>query len=490
MLTRGESRIHIKAAGVGYEFCTMDENFRYYLYKNGKNLGEFSSHCFSDDPYTVKPLRQGDQTWYTLTLRSGEKFGPYETVSPVYDYRTYEITGIRYKDKGKHYLKNLDNGKTYGPYDDFITSRLTKEEMTISYKETKGWYLLHNDVLYGPYRNLNSPYAYRTSKNEKFYFHFQDDQDQWHTYYDQAVLPYSSGVSPGITAFDNGKLMFRSSNSDRYADTAYYHIDDRKYRVINFVEEIDHNSFGDILESKLESRSYTSVAKVYDDGKEIGRFTRQYINENNCSNSPYFQCLFTDPDSKEVFIYGNKQLTRLGTEDEVHNHKVYLVGNDYYFIRQTDNVLLKNGQATERDVLSFDCSNPNEIILQKRQGDYDVLYRNGKEMSYGELAKYKHNPQWYTLKDSPMQFYEIDGKTYIQAKGSNKKIGPVRRYNEFRFSRGNAHLAECDNRRMEIFIDNKLFSPGFSLAFHEKENSFYWLSIEGNKLYLHSYQND
>ncbi|MCE3296267.1 MAG: hypothetical protein K0R65_1981 [Crocinitomicaceae bacterium] len=490
-LSRGEARIHIKASGAGYEFCTTDENYRYYLYKNGQNLGEYAGFYFTDDSHTVKLIRKGDERFYTLTLKSGEKFGPYESVGPVYDYSTYDITGIRYKQNGQYYLRNLTTGKTYGPHPDFSINILTKGEMTYTYKDDRGFMLVHNDKTYGPYANLSSEYYYGNGKPKHFYFHYKTENDEWRTHFEGSDLPRSFKDTPKIGVFENGKVMQSGVPAGSESDTVYYFIDERRYAEIPYRQEIECNSFGEVLTAKMESSSSDSPALIYDEGKELGKYKRLYLPPSNCHNSPYFQCLFANPESGEVFIYGNQKFVRLGTEEEINNYEVHLLGQDYYFIRKTDQVLIKNGQETgNKNMKSMDASNYPEIILHETGAGFDRFYRNGKKLSYNEVAQYKRNPQWYNLEDSPLRFVENDGKTYLIAKGSGKKYGPVKRYNEFRFSRGNAHLAECDNRQMQIFIDNKLFSPGFSLEFHEKENAFYWLSTDKNKLYLHTYQND
>lgn len=488
-LSRGESRLHIKTDGVGYEFCTVDENYRFYLYKNGKSLGEYSGYTFSDDAYTVKPIRKGDAVSYVFQLKSGEKYGPYESVSPVYDYSSNQINGISYRQNSQRYFKSFINGKTYGPYSDLSISKLTKEEMVYTYKDSKGWYIGHNEQHYGPYKNIQNPYNRR--KNEKFYFHYLNDQDEWHTFFDQADLPYAFIKDPpSLQIFDNGKIMLNGYPASGSGDSSYTYIDGKRYFFS--ATELEHNSFGDIMSATPdpENRYYgLSVIKV--DGTEIGKYRRNYLTQNNCFNSPYFQTLLTDTLKHEVYLYGKGQLHLLDREEEIDNYQVYLINEDIYYIRKSDKALIKNGKETgHKNVVSMDFSNYPEVVMQKKEGEFDMFYRNDKALNYEEIRKIKYNTTWLNLKDSPMRFVEIDGKTYVMAKGSGKKFGPVKRYNDFAFSKGNTHMAECDSRKMEIFIDNKLFSPGFCLAFHPQQNAFHWLSIDNNKLYLHTYQND
>lgn len=490
-LSRGESRIHIKTDGVGYEFCTMDENYRYYLYKNGKSLGEYANYTFSDDPYTIKPIRREDAVSYVFQLKSGEKYGPYESVSPIYDYSGYQITGISYQQNKQRYFKSFISGKTYGPYSDLSISRLTKDDLIYTFKDNKGWYLSHNDQLFGPYKNMKTPYySYGRRRKEKFYFHYLNDKGEWHTYFDQAELPYAFKETPSMQVFDNGKVMLNGYPASGSGDSSYTYIDGKRYFFS--ATELEHNSFGDIMSAKPDPENrYYGLSTINVDGKEIGKYRRNYLTQGNCFNSPYFQTLLLDTTQHEVYLYGNGQLHLLGREQEIDNYQVYLVNDDIYYIRKSDKALIKNGTETgHRDVVSMDFSNYPEIIMHKKEGDFDVFYRNDKALSYEEIRKIKHNTSWLNLKDNPVRFTEIDGKTYITAKGSGKKFGPVKRYNEFVFSKGNAHLAECDHRRMEIYLDNKLFSSGFSLAFNPQTNAFHWLSTDGNKLYLHTYQND
>ncbi|MGV3632526.1 MAG: hypothetical protein ACO1O6_15060 [Bacteroidota bacterium] len=490
-LSRGESRLHIKTDGVGYEFCTMDEKYRYYLYKNGKSLGEFANYTFSDDPYSIKPIRKDEAVSYVFQLKSGEKYGPYESVSPIYDYSNYQINGISYQQNSKRYFKSFITGKTYGPYNDLSISRLTKEEMTYTYKDAKGWYIGHNDQVYGPYKDIRSPFYYNRRGKEKFYFHYQTEKEEWHTFYDQADLPYAFiKGAPSLQVFDNGKVMLNGFPASGNGDSSFTYIDNKRYFFSG--TDLEHNSFGDIMVAKPDPENrYYGLSTISIDGQEIGKYKRGYLTAGNCFNSPYFQTLLTDTSKHEVYLYGKGGFQLLDREEEVDNYMVYLVNEDIYHVRKSDRALMKNGKETgHRNVVSMDFSNYPQIIIQKKEGDFDVFYRNDKVMNYDEVRKIKYNTTWLNLKDNPVHFVEIDGKTYVMAKGSSKKFGPVKRYNDFAFSKGNAHLAECDNRKMEIYLDNKLFSPGFSLAYHPQTNAFHWLSIDNNKLYLHTYQND
>lgn len=492
-LSRGESKIHIKADGAGYEFSTMTEDYRFFLYKNGKCLGEYAGYYFSDDAYWVKPVRQGEQKRSTLYLKSGQKFGPYERVYPVMDYSNNSITGIQYQENGRKYMRSLLNGKTYGPFSELSVAKLTKEETIFSYKTDAGCYVVHNEDLFGPYKDTRTVhYHYNAKAGGKFYFHYQDADGNWHTWYDQAELPYAfRSMPPTLTVFDNGKIMLMGYPADG-VDQAYF-IEGKKYDYKPYLHEIETNSFGDVLTVKSNpERSYSAPAQLFENGQPIGTFKRGYITRSNCHSSSYYQALLTDTATGLTYVYGDRELRLLGKEEEINNYQVYLVGNDYFHVRKSDSTLIKNGEPTEhKKVTMLDLSHyPSDIVMVKKEGGYDVFYKNGKPMSYAEIKTARYNPDWYNIKDNPLRFETIDDKTYISAKGSSKKFGPVNRGNDFVFSAGSKHLGECNNRKMEIYIDNKLFSPGFSLAYHPQMNAFYWLSIDKDKLYLHCYQND
>ena len=57
--------------------------------------------------------------------------------------------------------------------------------------------------------------------------------------------------------------------------------------------------------------------------------------------------------------------------------------------------------------------------------------------------------------------------------------------------RANIHLKiPKESFQIEVSIDGKLVSKGFNITYNPHANTFHWLSIEGKKMFLHTYQID
>lgn len=135
------------------------------------------------------------------------------------------------------------------------------------------------------------------------------------------------------------------------------------------------------------------------------------------------------------------------------------------------------------------------VEYQQNESRYVNLIENNKTVgpheyisvfntaSNDRIILWKNGDKYYFSKND-----HVAGP-FLKINSSGKEIGPVFRHSTFVFSKSNKVMAENNQGKREIYIDEKLFSPGFCLTYNEKDNSFLWLSQIENKIYLHTFKN-
>ncbi len=491
-LGRGESKIMIDKNAVGYEFIIENSTRRSTTYKNGKKLGEFPNYHFSSDESWISDIEINGQKKYYLNYKSGKKIGPYDYVNSISNYSDVKSLDYRYENEGKTYIYVNKENKTYGPYDKVDLQNFSNENINFRYLIGTEWFIYQNGKITGPYKDYRVPYL--PDKNMPFYYTFKNEENEWKVFYKE-VLDFSFNSSPEVTIFENGKIMLKGSEING-SGGEYYFIDGKKYPAKYKDKEIYSNSIGDILRVNVNRISSKEELEdsIFIENKYIRSYKTSYMYKRNCKKSLYFNVFFidkTEVTKDNIYIYKKNEFVFVGKENDFNEGDFYLAGNDFIYLRKTDNTLIINGKESQhKNVFYLNYDNyPEEVIMGKKVGKYDVFYLNGKELSYEEIQKKKLYIEWYNIKGKPFTFETINEKTFVSPKNSTKKFGPVRENNKFVFSKNNEHYGECNDRTMEIFIDGKLFSPGFCLTYNANTNAFHWLSLDKDKLYLHTFNN-
>ncbi|TNE55005.1 MAG: hypothetical protein EP338_05445 [Bacteroidetes bacterium] len=489
-LSQGEWKIHIKQSGLGYEFVTGDYVNGFNLYKDKQLIGRSTTPRFSDSDYWITESGDGDNKKSTLHLKNGKKYGPYDNVSPIFEYGHYtgpKIHGYRYSKDGQDYLHLFKDGKTTGPVKKLRIRKITDSEKLISYEMDEKHYVEYNGKKYGPYKGVRIPYGSKASY-VPFHFSYQDESGAWKAHIENQRSKLSFTSSPTLNFFENGKHAITGTPYGSTDKKKYTFIDGNKYHNQYRKSALFFNAFGDVLQVKNDS--------VYYHGKFLGKYKTRGLYGKNSQGATAFSVLLSKNNAsnqKEYYICDQGKMIFVAlAQDMTSSSNCYLLGKDYLYIRKSDSMLMKNGKETgENRIIKLDVSNyPNEVIKYKKEGIYDVIYKNHKVMTLEDMKKEGINPLWYSLKENPYAFKKIDGSYYIIPKGGTSKPRPLQmRWNTFAFSKGNVNYAECNQRKMEIYINNELYSPGFGLTYNEKNNSFHWMSLDGQKVYLHTLKN-
>lgn len=490
-ITRGESKILIQNNGLGYEFIVQNQQRDFKLYKNGKFLGSFPWFHFSDDDYWKTSVENNGKKMYYLHFSKGTKYGPYDKIDVISSMKNGEwnIDGYEYKINEMYYFHSFYSKITYGPYSYLRIYNLTENEITFTYKIDNKVHISHNGKDFGPYSDAVIDYTYSGRDTKKFAFKYKNEKGDWKVYY-KKEFPLTFRSQPNIRVFSNDNFAVSGNeiNSEKGMEFVYVNGDTYKSKYNKY--DVIYNSFGDVIQIINNAEKDT----VYEGKNILGIFNTIDLYWGNLENTPYFRLLFKKEIEKGVFEYSaykKNEFKVVGTSNDFEIRDFYIIDNDFIYLRKADSALIVNGKETgHKKVTNLDYRYYPDVYMVKKNGIYDEFYKNGKIITYEEAKKGPIYPEWYNIKGKPYTFEFKNEKAYVIPKGSEKRFGPVEANNFFAFSKDNKHFAECNDRKMEVFIDGKIISPGFCLVHNPKTNEFHWLSLDKNKLFLHTYVND
>jgi hypothetical protein len=490
-ISRNESKILIKNTGADFEFVVENKKREYNLIKNGKSLGITDTYRFSDDEYWKTSTLSGETKMYYLHLKNGKKFGPFSSVYPVTTYKNQKsiIDGYQYTKDDKYYFHSFHLNKTFGPYDNFSINNSEKGMLYFTYKFNNQDYVYINSKIFGPYSEarISLPY-YSNDDRSRFCIKYKNASGDWKVFHEKE-LNYVFKYNPNIEFLENNLIKITGSlKSDTDLESVI--LKDKVYKYKYNKYEFASNSVGDGMQI-IKSSDNDSV---FIDNKLIGVFKTFTIYKSSVIESDFYNILLqkkTADNKTEYFLCKNKELVSIGKDLEIDGYKIKIFKNDYFYMRNSDSTLIKNGKETEfKGIKNFHFNEKNQQVMLIKNGNFDDFYLDGKKLNYEQAKSAGLNPEWYNVKGKDFNYETVDDKTYIIPKGSTKKYGPVIRGNKFVFSHGNLHYGECDEYKMNIFIDGKLFSSGFALVNNPTTNEFHWLSTDKNKVYFHTLIND
>lgn len=496
-ISRGEAKIFVKAQnGPDYEFIIQSQSsdyccdFKYKLFQNSKLVSTSTYPHFSDDDSwystdTVKGVKM-----YKLHFKNGKTFGPYQSCYPVYDAAAKKNVGVWYRKDNRESVYFF-NGKTIGPFKGLNLLRTEGKMNDYTYESEQGKFLFTDGKTYGPYRDVRVR-ELASPSNKGLVYYFEQTENRWRVVIAGEEVPLVFYSSPNFHYDNDGKWVLEGTTVDG-TKRSYYKQDQIEYCYDDYCRTYS-NMHGDRINvSSIDGKSiYSNPVEVAQKGQKIGVFNVRTIYTNLPINSSFFGCILrknAGNPNEEAYLLNQNEL--IGPLDNLAGDKVTVVGDDYFYIRERDSALMINGKESgHKRVVFFDYNNyPKSFYLCKKVGLYDVFYKNDKKISNAQIRDAGFNPDWYNLAENDYILEFKNDKFYAIPKGSTKRFGPVMRYSTILFSRGNAHYAECDERRMEVFIDGKLVSKGFCLTYDAQNNCYYWMSLaDDKKMYLHTYQ--
>ncbi len=491
-ITRNESRILIKNTGIDHEFVLQNKEREFKLVKNGKLIGTSSSFRFSDDEFWYTSVMEGDKKMNYLNLKSGKKIGPYSSIYATTSYQNgkYQFDGYQYTKNEKYYFHSFYLDKTFGPFDKLSIYRSSKGKIYFTYSLNDKDYVSINSKVFGPYIEAKFTYPYYpTSENAIFAIKYKNSDNQWKVFYEKE-LDYAFQYAPNIEFLENNKIKITGYLTNGENDFESIIVNDKVYKYKYNYYDVALNSFGEAMYIVKNNDGDS----IFVDSKFLGVFRTENLYSSRLLDSPYYNILLKKKSSDnkmEYFLCKKDELISIGSNLEMSPYNFNIFKDDYYYIRTIDSVLIKNNKETEfKKVKDFYYTPDKKQVLMSLNGIYDEYFIDGKKVSYEEAKNANLNVDWANIKGKPYTFERVEDKYFITPKGSNKKFGPVIKWNKFVFSNDNLHYGECDENEMNVFIDGKLFSKGTSIVHNPKTNQFHWLSVDKNKVYFHTLMND
>jgi len=508
-LMRGESRIQVSIKGEEFEYLTTFDGKQHH-YKNDQLIG---SGIYASRFWQVNISRfteRIDGSYLTSAIVNNHKIGPYEelVIDPFFNREKNELSGYYYKHEGSYYIKNAKTGKTIGPYEAVRVQTISSTGMYYTYQIGGKWFLHDFGKEYGPY--LEVELRYSSTSPEGLTYSYKD-LDGWkiqsreaipHTFVSKPELRFDEQkqwLVYGTLKGDNGipQLFFQNGNH-------FEHTEKSQTLLCGNLPVLVATKTLAGASSQNQSIGLGNRFNYYDwyelrlANEVIDTFQIERVYADNSYQASQFYPIIlykkangsTKGNRDEFYLYKNGQ-GLVGPISSKNRNSLSVGGDSYAFIDSKDKTLYMNGIPTgDKEVSLIDLTEyPTNWWMAKKEGDYTVIYKNGKVDKSKRLQE-KYPYMRFDTRDKPYIIVQSDNKSYAKTPTSSKLFGPVSPRSIIAFSAGNSHYAEGDERAAQILIDGKVISTGYSLVYNRDKNTYHWISQEGQRLFFHTYELD
>jgi hypothetical protein len=479
--------------GADYEITTQTDDYSgtYFLYTRSVSkkpiavdtrLGEF-----------ITTGKEGGQHYFRVNT-TGKKYGPYKEIKARYNEEKKVLYAYSYTKDGKSYFEDLVNNKSYGPIDGGDLWYIDEKNLVYSYTEInskttkKETYLIENGKKSGPYEQVvyqksvsaTSPDLVIYKQNGKYFVRLKQ-------YSDIAFASY-----PSVTEIKNGWVV-EGKTDPSAKDKLIYLPDGRKLASSQNIKHLV-NYNGEILKFEhLAGKGSHAAYKVYFKDKEIGTFAMKKSYRSDLKSTDFFNHILMKVDVTEnnwsmayedvSYMYSSsKGLIGPFTKDEIR--KTYYFSGGYASIK-ADSTLEMNGKKVLDNIIMTDFRDYPDWWAFQHRGDYVYPFRNGKEIPVSELPEKRNH---YNTTDKPVIKVRRGDEYFLRVKGSEKLLGPVRKYDPFTISDDGKHYAVVNSQNDYVVVDGKQLTKGFNIVFNQHLNAFHWLDQVGDKIYLYTYK--
>lgn len=502
-IVRGETRLLLKTDGERYEYLTQ-ENQTYRHYENERLL-QVLPYARFDRPkyYTYGKYENAKYQYYG---RIGQKeIGPYQQLhfltsgtnpnQALHGYYSVQNDRSTYVD--------LVTGRTYGPYEAISWPNVDREHLLFSFRKEKRWYVADRKGTYGPYDSVvplfasTHPEGLTYTYMEKGVWRIHSKHNIPGTFTRKPSVQFAEDGSwevCGVATQSDGKQRIFLQNGTVYEQ--HQETQTLRFPGLPILTATGHGSitYPDFRCQFAYNESYTLqrgdevlgefyIEPLY--GRLIGKSDKIYpvaLYKKNPEG--------TAINRKEFFLlHTEKGLTSPIPSDA--RYKLSIGGDTWSYVGGTERSLFLNGeQQTWSDVHMADVSaSPNNWYMAVKEGVYITLYNNGKPDGSAETAD-KFASYNFATRAKPFVIVSENDKSYAKTPHSTKLYGPVNPRSIIAFSKNNSHYAEGDERAAQILIDGKVIGKGYGLVYNADKHAYHWVSQEGQKLYLHTYELD
>ncbi|MES2556116.1 MAG: FHA domain-containing protein [Bacteroidota bacterium] len=502
-IVRGETRLLIKTDGERYEYLT-GEGQTYRHYENDRLLQTLPYARF-DRPKYYTWAKYENAKYMTYGKIGQKEIGPYQQLHFLTSGINADqaLHGYYYTENDRSTFIDRETGKTYGPYDAISWPKVSREHLLFSYRKGNGWWVVDRKGTYGPYDSVVPLYA--STQPEGLAYTYKQ-KGVWRVHC-KAEITKTFTLKPSLQFAEDGswEVCGVATQSDGkqhiFLQDGTVYDQHQEIQTIRFPglpvliakghARITYPEFDcqfDYSESYTIQRGEEVLGEFYIErlyGKLIGKSDKIYPlvlykkNPEGISTS-----------RKEFYLlHAEKGLTSPIPGDA--RYKLSVGGDTWAYLGGTERFLFLNGeQQSWSNVNMVDVSaSPKNWYMAVKEGNYVNLYRNGKADASAETAD-KFATYNYPTRNKPFVVVTENDKSYAKTPHSSKLYGPVNPRSIIAFSKNNTHYAEGDERSAQILIDGKVIGKGYGLVYNEDKNAYHWVSQEGQKLYLHTYELD
>lgn len=501
-IVRGEARLLLRTNGEQYEYLTQ-ENQTYRHYENERLLQVLPYPRFDRPKYYTWVQYEKPRNRYYGKIGQKE-IGPYQQ---LYFFTsgtgtTEALHAYYYVENDRSTLIDRQTGKTYGPYEAISRPNIGGEHLLFSCRKENSWYVVDRKGTYGPYDSVvplyasSQPEGLTYTYKEKGVWRIHSKHEIPGTFTRKPSLQFAGDGSwevCGVATQSDGKQRIFLQNG-----TVYDHHQETQTLRFPGLPILTAKGHGNITYPDVRCQFEYNETYTLQRGEEVlGEFYIEPLHGRLIGKSDkiYPLALYKknpegQPLRKEFYLlHTEKGLTGPIPKDARYN--LSIGGDTWAYLSGTERTLFLNGeQQSWSNVHMVDVSaSPKNWYMAVKEGVYITLYKNGKPDASAETED-KFAPYNFSTRAKPFVIVSENDKSYAKTPHSTKLYGPVKSRSIIAFSKNNAHYAEGDERAAQILIDGKVIGSGYGLVYNADKNAYHWVSQEGQKLYLHTYELD
>lgn len=502
-IMRGETRILVRTDGEEYEYLTMLDG-KYRLYKNDV-LEKVLPYPMFEIPSFYSYMERVDGNRMMYGKIGSKQIGPYQELRfySSAEGRSSVLYGYSFKSENSYFIEDRVAGKKYGPYDELKLLKLDREHLLFSCKKDGKWYVGDRKGMAGPYEKIEPVFA-STQAEGLAYAYLEKGVWRIHC---RTEVPQAFSEQPSLRFAADGTWEICGTQEKSDGKQRILLQDGTTFEHTSGWQTIRYPGLP-VLTAESSDNGQNPGFNCRFEHKEVYRIRRGDEVLGDFYVEPLYGALIGESDkiyplvfyrkiaekgwnSRQEFYLLHVEKGFVGPIPASARYSVSIGGDGYAYIEGKERNLFMNGEKQERtDVETVDMSEyPKAWYMAAKEGYYTVIYKNGREDRSGTLEK-KFPRYRYMTRDLPFIIVRENDKSYAKTPNSSKLFGPVNPRSIIVFSAGNAHFAEGDERAATVLIDGKVIGSGYGIVYNSRKNAFHWVSQEGRKLYMHTYELD
>lgn len=502
-IVRGETRLLLKTDGEQYEYLTQ-ENQTFRHYENDRLLQVLPYARFDRPKYYT--YGKYDNAKYQYYGKIGQKeIGPYQQLYFLTSGTgsTEALHAYYYNQNDQSTIVDRETGKKYGPYEAISWPNVSREHLLFSFRKENRWYVADRKGTYGPYDSVVPLYA--STQPEGLAYTYKE-KGVWRIRC-KAEIPQTFTRKPSLQFAEDGSwevcgVATQSDGKQRiFLQDGTVYDQHAEIQTLRFpgLPVLTAKGHGSVTYPGFQCQFNYNESYTIQRGDEVlGEFYVEQLYGKLIGKSDKIYPMALYKKNPEGTAINRKEFYLLHIEKGLTSpipgdarYKLSIGGDTWAYVGGPERFLFLNGeQQSWSEVNMVDVSaSPKNWYMAVKEGQYVNLYRNGKPDASAETTD-KFASYNFPTRNKPFVIVSENDKSYAKTPHSSKLYGPVNPRSIIAFSKNNAHYAEGDEREAQILIDGKVIGKGYGLVYNANKNAYHWVSQEGRKLYLHTYELD